>query len=257
MAENISRDQIAKKRIVYDVAGMDAVTVSHHQEIDLYHPNGVSGPAPAVVFVTGFSDAGAQRMVGCRFKEMGAYVSWAQLVAASGMVGVTYANREPADVHGVLDHLQANATTLGIDRTRLAAWSCSGHGPNALSLLMQGAPYAFKCAVLCYPYTLDLDGATGIADAARHVGFVTPCAGKSVDDLRPDLPLFVARAGQDAGPGLNEALDRFVSKALARNLPITVVNHAGPHAFDLFDDSDASRDVIKRILAFLQFHLKH
>src|SRR5215210_5219422 len=53
-------------------------------------------------------------------------------------------------------------------------------------------------------------------------------------------------------PALNDALDRFIAAALARNLPITVVNHAAaPHAFDLFDDSDATREVVRQILAFL------
>jgi hypothetical protein len=28
-----------------------------------------------------------------------------------------------------------------------------------------------------------------------------------------------------------------------------------PHAFDLFHDSEVSREIIRRILAFLQFHL--
>ncbi len=57
-------------------------------------------------------------------------------------------------------------------------------------------------------------------------------------------------------PGLNDALDRFVGAALAANLPVTVTNHAtGPHAFDLFDDTRASRDIVKQALAFLQFHL--
>ena len=47
-----------------------------------------------------------------------------------------------------------------------------------------------------------------------------------------------------------------IQGALARNLPITVVNHAtGPHAFDVFDDSPASREVVRQSLAFLQFHL--
>ena len=57
-------------------------------------------------------------------------------------------------------------------------------------------------------------------------------------------------------PGLNDALDRFVTEGLARNLPLTLVNHPdAPHAFDLMHDSDTSREIIRRALAFMQFHL--
>jgi hypothetical protein len=112
------------------------------------------------------------------------------------------------------------------------------------------------CVVLAYPYTLDLDGATGVADAAKQFRFVTPAAGKSVTDLPRNVPLFIARAGRDQMPGLNDALDRFVTAALALNLPMTVANHAsGPHAFDLFDDSRATCQIVEQMLAFLQFHL--
>jgi len=102
----------------------------------------------------------------------------------------------------------------------------------------------------------DVTGSTRVGDAAKQFGFVNPCAGKSVADLPRDLPLFIARAGQDRMPGLNEALDDFVLKALTCNLPVTLVNHSnGPHAFDLFHDSETSREIIRRILQFMQFHL--
>jgi hypothetical protein len=113
-----------------------------------------------------------------------------------------------------------------------------------------------KCAVLLYGYTLDLDGSTAIVEATKRWGFSNPCAGKSVDDLRRDVPLFVVRAGQDQMPGLNEALDRFGGRALACNLPITIVNYSvAPHAFDLFLDNESSREIMRRLLKFLQFHL--
>jgi hypothetical protein len=159
-------------------------------------------------------------------------------------------------VHAVLDHVRQHATSLNVDEHRIGIWACSGHVPNALSLLMQDAPGSLKCAALCYGYMLDLDGSAGVAKAAAQWGFVTPSAGRSVDDLRRDVPLFLARAGQDQQPGLNDAFDRFVARALGRNLPLTCVNHpTGPHAFDLFEDSETSRDIIGRILAFLRFHL--
>jgi hypothetical protein len=47
---------------------------------------------PAVLFVTGLPDAGAERMVGCKLKEMGSYISWAELMTTSGLVGITYTN---------------------------------------------------------------------------------------------------------------------------------------------------------------------
>jgi hypothetical protein len=121
---------------------------------------------------------------------------------------------------------------------------------------MQLPRTSLKCAVLCYPYTLDLDGSTQVADAVKLFRFVNPSAGKSVSDLPPDLPLFIARAGRDEMPGLNESLDRFLFSALSCNLPITFVNHpVAPHAFDLFHDSDVSREIIRRILGFMHHHL--
>lgn len=269
MSQNTQQDHISRKRVVYTLPGVDAVTVRRDEEysrtdagaltMDLYYPpDSKRGTrTPAVIFVTGFNDAGAQRMLGCRMKEMGSYISWGQLAAASGLVGITYTNREPAtDVHAVLQHVRQNAASLDIDENSIGVWACSGNVPTALSVLMRDGQGSLKCAVLCYGCMLDLDGSTGIADAARQFGFVNPSAGTSVDDLQRDIPLFIARAGQDQMPGLNEALDRFLVKALACNLPVTFVNHSmAPHAFDLLDDSETSREIIRRILAFLRFHL--
>jgi acetyl esterase/lipase len=186
---------------------------------------------------------------------MASYVCWATLAAASGIVGITYENREPAaDARAVLDDVRRNAVSLGVDDQRLAIWSCSGNVPTALSVLMDDG--ALACAVLCYGYMLDLDGSTAVADAAKQFRFANPAAGKSIDDLPANLPLFVARAGRDESVGLNEALDRFVAAALKRNLPITIVNHPhGPHAFDLVDDGEASRRIIRQILRFMREHL--
>jgi len=269
MSPDTQRDHIFKKRVVYTRPGADAVTIRRDEPyraadgsalpMDLYYPpHSTSGAqTPVVIFITGFSDVGAQRLFGAPLKQMGSYTSWAQLAAASGLAAITYTNREPAaDAHAIVRHVRQNAASLNMDEHRIGVWACSGNGPTALSVLMQNADDGLKCAALCYPYTLDLDGSTSVADAAGQWGFVNPCVGTSVDDLPRDVPLFIARAGQDQMPGLNETLDRFLIKALTRNLPVTFVNHAAaPHAFDLFDDSETSREIIRRILAFLQFHL--
>jgi acetyl esterase/lipase len=262
--------RVTKTPVVYTMPEMDSVTVRRDETyrdtdagaltMDLYYPPETARGArtPAVIFVTGYSDLGAQMMFGCRLKDMASYMSWGRLAAASGMVGITYANEDPAaDVNAVLRHVRENAASLDIDETRIAVWSCSGNVPNALAVLMQPGQDFLKCAVLCYGLMLDLDGSTIVASAAAQVRFANTSAGKSVDDLPRALPLFVARAGRDEFPGLNDTMDRFLAAALRCNLPVTFVNHAeGPHAFDMFDDSDTSREIVRRILSFLRFHLR-
>src|SRR6266480_3134919 len=227
MSQNIPQNDITKKRVVYRIPGMDAVTIRRDVEyratdsggltMDIYYPpDWKSGSRiPAVVFVSGYSDLGFQKMLGCKLKDMGSYISWGQLTAASGLVAITYTNTEPAgDIDSLLGYLQQNAESLGIDETRIGVWACSGNVPNALAILTQEAHDYLKCAVLCYGIMMDLDGSTIVAESARKWGFVNPCAGKSVEDLPQDLPLFIVRTGQDEMPHLNETIDRFLVKAL-------------------------------------------
>jgi hypothetical protein len=270
MSQETQQDDITKKTVVFQIPGVDAVTIQRdvpYREtdadtltLDIYYPPDSNSGArtSAVIFVTGYPDVGFRAQFGCKQKEMVSYISWGQLAAASGLVAITYTNREPAaDVHAVLQYLRQNAALLGIDEDRIGVWACSGNVPMALSFLMKESQDYLKCAALCYGYMLDLDDSTAIADAARQWGFANPAAGKTVDDLPQDLPLFIVRAGQDKMPLLNETIDRFLIKAVARNLPLTFVNHAAaPHAFDLFHDSETSREIIRQVLAFMRFHLR-
>jgi dienelactone hydrolase len=254
---------IARKMVVYEIPGMDAVTVRrdvpYHGELllDAYYPRQTGGGErraendqllPAVILAAGFPDLGMQSRMGCGFRDMGWTVSWARLIAASGMVAVTYTAHDPvANAAALLHYLRENAATLGIDTNRLGVLASSGHGPLALSLL----PNGIRCAALLYPYTLDLDDSTAIADNAEAFGYANPGA-----DMPAGVPLFLARAGADQIPHLNETLDRFVAECLRRNVDLTLVNHAAAaHAFDLMEDNDATREVVKRALRFLRYQL--
>lgn len=262
------QNDITKKAVVYTLPGMDAVEVRKDIEyqaseenpptFDLYSPpDSPSGARkPAVILVSGYPDPGYERMLGCKQKEMASNVSWAQLLAASGLMTVTYTNEDPArDLDVLLDNLRQNGSTLGIDENRIGVWACSGNVPMALAALMQGADPPFKCAALCYGFMLDLAGSTVVAETAAQFGFVNPAGATSLD-LPQDLPLLVVRAGQDEMPRLNETIELFMSEALAHNLPVTLVNHhSAPHAFDIHDDSERSHEVIRQILAFLRLHL--
>jgi acetyl esterase/lipase len=270
MSQGTQRHEMTKKRVLYELPSTEAVTVRRDVEyrasdsgpltLDVYSPPEPSNGErrPAIVFVLGYVDRGAEGMLGCKFKEMESFLSWARLVAASGMVALLYTNgTDPAaDARALLRHVRENAASLGVDETRIGLWACSGHVPTALSVLIEEPHGSLRCGVLCYGYTLDLDGLTRVAEAAQTWRFVNPAAGRSVADLPPETALFLARAGKDETAHLNEALDRFLAHAVARNLPITFVNHpTGPHAFDILEDSEATREVIRQILAFLRFQL--
>lgn len=246
------RHPMTLKPVLYTVPGVADVATrevayAEGVAIDLYAPPGASGRLPAVVFAIGYPDPGAEQFFGCKLKDMASYQSWARLVAASGMIGVTYENRVPADAHAMLAYLRGNAAALGIDEQRIAIWACSGNTPMALSLLD-----GMSCAVLCYPF-IGLGNSPEVAQAAAMFRFANPAM--TLEQL-PDLPLFIARAGRDEMPGLNATIDRFVPAAIARAMSITLANHpAGPHSFDLLDDSPTTRAIVRQILAFLQIHL--
>jgi hypothetical protein len=262
-----TRHAITLKPLVYPVPPPAAIverrdlvfpTDAGPLTLDVYSPANAAAATPAVIFVVGFSDVGARSVLGCAAKDMESFIGWARLTAAAGMTAITYANagRPVDDLRTVLRYVTDNAAALNVDATRLALWACSGHGPTALAMLTRPPGVVLTCAALLYPYTMDLDGATDVAGASATFRFVNACAGQSVDDLSAQVPLFIARAGGDEMPGLNTALDRFTAAALVRNLPVAIANHpAGPHAFDLSDDSAMTRAIVRQTLGFLGAHL--
>jgi dienelactone hydrolase len=258
MADN----PLAKQPVVLELPGMDRVSVQRNvpygagprRRFDVYRPPApAAGLLPAVLFVMGYPDAGAEKVFGCRLMDMASYVCWARLVACLGFVGILYENEKPAaDARAVLDHVRTNADSLGVDAKRLALWSCSGNVPNALGLIAENPDLA--CAALLYGYTIDLDDHRDVAAAQAQFGFAVP-AGLEPSALRR-IPLLIVRAGKDEAPGLNATLDRFVPRALETSVPLTLLSYPeGPHAFDILDASSASRAVIRQVLAFLRTHL--
>jgi hypothetical protein len=69
-------------------------------------------------------------------------------------------------------------------------------------------------------------------------------------------PMFIARAGRDEVPGVLDSIDRFVAKALAANIALTLMNDPqGVHGFDNQNDDDRSREIIRTAIAFIGAHL--
>jgi acetyl esterase/lipase len=265
MSEGTEREaivrEIARKKVAYRLPEMDALPSVRNLTyeavsgsllpMDVYYPASLpaGGRAPVVLAPLGYPDPQA------RVRMYGPLTSWAQLIAASGMAAVLFGAEVPdEDVHAALRHLRGDADALALETNRLGLFAASGNVTVALSVLMRDR--RVRCAALLYGCTMDLDGSTTIADMGTQAGFVNACAGKTVDDLPVDVPMLFVRAGRDGFPGLNDALDKVIARALARNLPFTLINHAaGGHGFDLDEDTEMSRGIVQQVLTFLRSHL--
>jgi dienelactone hydrolase len=250
--------EIAKKRVVHQIPGMESLPVRTdltfssdcgiELPMDLYYPARVHDqPVPVVILATAYPDPTGW------MRRFGPITSWAQLFAGSGMAAVVYGTDEPSEnALAVLRQLRATSDALHLDPVRFGVFAFSAHVTVALATLMRGN---LACGAFLYGYTMDLDGATAVADASRQFGFVNACAGKSPEDLPMHVPMLFVRAGQDQ-TALNAGLDNLIARALGRNLPVSVVNHAsGAHGFDVDENTRLSRGVIMQVLSFLRLHL--
>ena len=264
---------VASKRLVYAVPEMDKVTVQRNLvykragakelKTDIYQPAGLVTGAknPAVIFIHGGYLPSNLRT---EPKDWNIYVAYGQLAAASGMIGVTFNHRlydswesvptAEIDLADLIAYLRNNADGLGIDRDRFTLWAFSGGGP-LLSLAMRTAVPYIRCLVSYYSL-LDLQG-----ESKKSLGSLSDQALLDFSPVRQlenndkgIAPMFIARMGQDDA-GLNKAVGRFVSVALAKNLNLTLSNDPqGHHGFDIEDNTAASREIIRRTLEFVKAH---
>ena len=273
------------KRIVYQVPGMRSVKVKKNLVykradngdllMDVYSPKTPQKRLPAVLFVHG-GRVPANLLT--TPKDWAVYVSFGELVAASGFAGVTFNHRfhtweslpdAQSDVMDAIKYVRDHAATLGVDSERIVLWTISAGG-IFLSRPLQERP-AYLKSIVAYYSQMDLQGERASApssvsdetlrdlsplyqlerSAEREQQTGESAAAKA--SLFP--PIFIARAGLDSA-GLNAGLDQFVQLALKHNLSIEVVNHAaGHHGFDIEDDNDRSREIIKRTIEFLRTHV--
>ena len=265
-------EEIYKMRIVYTVPGMEAVTAHRdlvyradgqtELKMDVYCPAGLGegSRAPVVMLVHG-----GPISMSMRSKDWGVFVSYGELLSASGLVAVTFNHRfySPAHLHEAasdvacaIDYVRANADLLRVDRDRVGVWVFSGGGAF-LSPIMRDAPAFVRCLVSYYAI-LDLQVAP-----PGHEGDLSEETRKEFSPLyhltmnaSKIPPIFIARAGLD-NPWLNATVDRFVQEAIARNAALELITHpAGHHGFDILDDDARSRAIIQRTLLFLKTYLE-
>jgi dienelactone hydrolase len=230
---------VTSQELVYRIPGMDAVSVrrevpykktdSGQLKLDLYYPADFREGSlrPAVVFVNGVGD-----QPGSKLKDWGPYRSWGRLIAASGWIAVTFEARGPykesrPDIRDLFRFLQSDGARLGVDAGGLAAWACSGNVYSGLPVLMEDVGPGVLCAVVYY----------GSSPAEK---------------IRTDLPVFFVRAGRDSRT-LNADIDRLTARAAAAGAPWTLVQAPNSHhAFDVLDETEESRRIVRQTLDFFR-----
>ena len=270
VAESLT-ERVARP-VVYRLPDMDRVRVisnlkysavdNPHLLMDVYLPPDLKPHErrPVVVFIHG--GAGPEH----RPKDWVIFQSWGRLVAAAGMVAVMFTHRfspppnlllveAASDLSAALGYLRSKAETFqaDADRVGVCAWSSGG---GLLTPLLRGTPAFVRCLVAFYAL-LDVQqyAPPGDAEALTYLRAFSAITALP-KDASTLIPMFLIRAGRDEIPTLNDALDRFVAKALAANAPITVINHAaGGHGFDNTNDEERSKQIIRGSIEFMRTHL--
>jgi len=229
---------IYSSRIVYLLPAMQKVIIKEKLPFrtvndttltfDIYYPPGFNfrSNLPLVIFNNGVGSLEIPRW--------GVYKDWARLIGASGMIAINHQSRGGSaleDCESLVDYLRSHASELNIEPNRIGLWTCSANTRNGTRLAYKTRPNDIKALVIYY----------GVID--------------SLGELRQDLPLFLVRAGLDA-QGINIGMENFVQAAMVQDIRFELINYLeGIHAFDIYTNTNESREIIRRTVAFLKDNL--
>ena len=189
--------------------------------MDVYRSGGSSGTGPTLIFFN--HGTGADR-------RWFFYDAWARAAASRGLVAIVFDLRfgsEASDFRALMSYLSSRGASVGVNKDAIAVYAGSGNVFTALPLVEDPTLTAVKAAVMYY------------GDAP-------------ITEFRCDLPVLYVRAGLDR-PSVNAEISKLAALAVAQNAPVTLVNHAsGYHGFEMFNDDDATREVMEQTIAFVR-----
>ena len=262
------RDAVVQRDLTYRIVIENGA--QHALTMDVYRPpRAMTERRPALIFVHGGLVA---RQAGPAPTTWPSYRSWGRLATAAGLVGVVFNHRMTTDenietaggdVAAAVAYVRANAATLGIDADRLCIAVYSAGGPLA-SVFMREPPRSIRCLVLFYPY-LDLEHMRSQspfrpAHPAAHVdSLVSRYSPAHLLTVAPSRlpPIFLAMAGRDAIPRLNDSIERFMRAAIANRVEIDFMLHStGEHGFDERNHDARTREILERALTFVTRHVQ-
>jgi len=259
-----NRPDPMKSPVVLKLPGMDAVQVKRDvvystpdgqpQKADIYIPAGAkrSDKFAAIIFISGAPQA----------KDWEFFRSTGRLAAAQNFVGVPYDKRYPRGAAGVntgtidmlalLTFLRYHAADYNIDPERIVIWGYSAGG-GLLTPFLRGDKPGVRAWVGYYsiadfsPYMADAP-----ADQRERAKAASAAAIVEATDVTKLPPMFMVRAGLD-DVRLNEGIDQLAAAAIKKNAALTFINYAdGQHGFDVFDDKERSRDIMRETFTWIR-----
>ncbi len=257
--------------VAFELQGMDDVIVKKNipylnfsdstLKMDIYYPPNFDfkSKIPAIIFVFGYTDIAAKKLIGRQFRNYSWYISWCKIIAASGMAAILYETVDPVnDLVSLAKYIQSNQDKLLIDKNNIGTYSCSANTPVAITNILNSSNNFFKCTVIYYGFFLtdDFEYLPQIDTLSQKMGFKTPRLTDPIN-WRKDVPILIVRAGLDKVPFINQTLWNFYMKATNQNLAVTLINYPkGLHGFDASNNNNTTRMIIKSTLDFWKFNLK-
>jgi acetyl esterase/lipase len=248
----------------------DTVMYGTALRYDVFMPPGGDDVRPGVIFIHGGLVAGSTQ----RISPKDLHAQWGRLVAASGLVGITFSHRlntnenidtAANDVLRLVAEVRQRAAEWRLDPDLICVAVFSAGGPLASLFMTDGASDAPSARCIAFYYAfMDVEHAAVISPFRRayteprlsELRSYSPLAAliRNTDRLPP---LLVARAGLDAIPGINASIDRFMLTTLLTNQAVEFYNHpGGAHGFDLtVEDDDRAEYILSATLRFFREHL--
>ncbi len=229
-----------------------------HIAMDVYRPK-TPTLTPAVLLVHG----GPIRSLPVEPRTAGQLLSLGRILASRGLVAVTFSHRltsanaidtAATDVRDAAAYIISHAQTLGVDASRLCIWAISAGG-SVIGPTVREFRDRVRCLVSYYNL-LTPSLLQELAGPGERIPQATPSLAELMSRDGLHLPAtFIIRAGKD-DPRLNADIDRFVAVAVQRGAELELHTYPdGQHAFDIRDDTDASRRLLVQTVEFLRAHL--
>lgn len=259
-----------KKKLLYDIdesKGINIIKDSVYKQIgtnnllmDIYTPEKSDPKAklPVVIFVHG---EGPEIFIKDA-KDGGLYSNYGKLLSSMGYAAITFnhprassnfskINEVSKDILDAVEHVRKNAELWNIDVNRICVWTFSLGGIYT-GLFLNNNEKKVKCLISYYGL-LDI-----YAKISKHDDMYEKFTPEEyLSNLNSnECSILIVKAAKDKTEAVNKSIDKFIQEAEANSIKYDyVIHNTGGHAFDVMNDNNETRNVIRKTLEFIKENL--